>query len=57
MQKCAFFRTLLLGCSGQLKKTLSETDVAAKAISGLDGWINPGGVKYRAAYAANNTIF
>ena len=35
-------------------KTLSETDVAAKAISGwMDGWKSLGGVKYRAAYAAN----
>ena len=37
----------------------SETDVAASAISGrTDGQIgwSPGGVKYRAAYAANNAV-
>ena len=40
------------------KITPSETDVAAKAISGRIGldWIGwyPGGVKKRASYAANN---
>ena len=39
--------------------TPSETDVAAQAISGWDGigwdeW-SLGGLKYRAAFAANNT--
>ena len=29
-----------------------QTDVAPQAISGL-GWKSPGGVRYRAAYAAN----
>ena len=35
--------------------TPSETDVAAYAISGLDYWC-PGGVKYRAAYAAKLAV-
>ena len=40
---------------------ITQTDVAAKAINGMDGmgwdWISPGGVIYRATYAAYNGDF